>query len=290
MNTIAVFGNTYQDGCAPLLRQLFEGLNRRVSLTFEPEYHAYLTGLLGSDSVVARCSTFHGAVEADLALSVGGDGTFLHAANHICPAPTPIMGINAGHLGYLSAAPLAEAQQIVDDILRNRYIVEPRAMLAVSGDGLPLPARPYALNEVALLRQDTASMITVDARLDGEQLASYQGDGLIVATPTGSTAYSLSAGGPILAPSAQSWVITPVAPHSLTMRPLVVSADTRIELTMRSRSATGSLSIDGRSLPMRSGSTITIARAPHVINVVRLHRHTFIDALRQKLLWGAAGV
>lgn len=288
---IAVFGNTYQGGYAAELKNLFSGLVKTVGakLIFDARYQSYLKSLLGPNTIVDTADTIGAHLEADLVLSIGGDGTFLHTANSVCPTETPIMGINAGHLGYLSAAPLVEVDKIVEDIAKGLYKVEPRAMLAVNSDSLRLPAKPFALNEVALLRQDTASMITVDSRLDGEPLASYQGDGLIVSTPTGSTAYNLSAGGPILAPNVASWVITPVAPHSLTMRPLVVNADTRIELNISSRSATVSLSIDGRSWPIHTGSRITIARAPHCTNVVRLTRHTFIDTLRNKLLWGAAG-
>ncbi len=293
MKRIAIFGNSYQSAYTDLLRRLFSGLTNEIGarLSFEQSYRSYLLGILGNDPIVCVSDvlTTSPTIEADLVLSIGGDGTFLHTANSVSPTGIPIMGINAGHLGYLSAAPLSEVDEIIDDIAAGRYIVEPRAMLNVASDSLRLPPRPYALNEVTVMRQETASMISVEARLNGECLGTYKGDGLIISTPTGSTAYNLSAGGPILAPDVANWIITPVAPHSLTMRPLVVSADTRIDLTVTSRSTTISLSIDGRSWAISNGAQLTIDRAPHLTNVVRLRRHTFIDTLRNKLLWGAAG-
>lgn len=288
---IAIFGNTYQGAYAEQLRRFIDGLSRcaGIELEFEPSYRDYLLGILGPGSlppVHRQCCL----PEADLVISIGGDGTFLHAANSVGEAQTPIMGLNAGHLGYLSAAPLSAVDKVVGDITSGRYIVEPRAMLQVSTpDKRRLPRRPFALNEIAVMREGSASMISVDVRLDGEPLATYLGDGLIIATPTGSTAYNLSAGGPILGPNARSWVITPVAPHSLTMRPLVVSDSTRIDITARSRSNTFTVAIDGNPWTLPTGASLAVTRAPYVTNVVRLPGHTFIDSLREKLLWGAAG-
>lgn len=285
---ISIYGNSYQDAYAEALKALFGALaGSGMELSFEPQYRKYLERLLGT--VYGREATAAATESADLVISIGGDGTFLHTANHVGQSGVPVMGLNAGHLGYLAAAPLTEVAELVADITGRNYIVEPRAMLAVDCRKHSISSRPFALNEVALLRQDTASMIAVDAWLDGEQLALYEGDGLIVATPTGSTAYSLSAGGPILAPTAPNWVITPVAPHSLTMRPLVVSDSTVIELTGRSRSASVALTLDGRATLLPTGASVEIRKADHALNVVRLKRHTFIDTLRQKLLWGAAG-
>lgn len=159
-------------------------------------------------------------------------------------------------------------------------------MLSASCKTCRLQHRPFALNEAAILRQDTGSMISVDTFVDGFQLATYMGDGLIISTPTGSTAYNLSVGGPIIAPSASNWVITPVAPHSLNMRPLVLSDDAIIELVPRSRSNTFTLSLDGNARSLSVGSRLRLSKAPFVTNVVRLHNHTFADTLRSKLLWG----
>lgn len=159
-------------------------------------------------------------------------------------------------------------------------------MLAASCDSHKLPARPYALNEAAILRQDTGSMISVDTFVDGIPIATYLGDGLIISTPTGSTAYNLSAGGPIIAPNASNWVITPIAPHSLNMRPIVVGDDSVIEVIPRSRSNTFAISLDGNTRNLPVGSRIRFSKAPFATNVVRLPHHTFADTLRSKLLWG----
>lgn len=288
---IAIFGNTYQGAYADELSRFFDSLSRcaDMELEFEPTYRHYLLGILGPRSL-PPARTECCPDEADLVISIGGDGTFLHTANSVGEAQTPIMGLNSGHLGYLSAAPITDVDKVVADITSGHYIVEPRSMLQVSTpDKRRLPRRPFALNEIAVMRAGTASMIAVDTSIDGEPLATYLGDGLIIATPTGSTAYNLSAGGPILAPNAPSWVITPVAPHSLTMRPLVVSDRTRIDITARSRSNTVTVAIDGNPWTLPAGASLTMTRAPYVTNVVRLPGHTFIDSLREKLLWGAAG-
>lgn len=285
---IAIYGNAYQGEFADALRQLFTALGERdgIELEFERSYFEYLSEALHE---FAPGKTFREAdpAAADLVISIGGDGTFLHAASAVGAAETPIMGLNAGHLGYLSAAPVTAVGKVVADITQGDYLVGPRTMLQVSCP--EIEGHPCALNEVAVMRQATDSMIAVDAFIGSEPLATYLGDGLIIATPTGSTAYNLSVGGPILAPSAPSWVITPVAPHSLTMRPLVVSNNTCITLAGYSRSEHYSLAVDGHAYTLPAGTKVEITRAPYVTNVVRLPGRTFIDSLREKLLWGAAG-
>ena len=254
-------------------------------MAIDSVYRDYLAGII--PDAVAGARTFTGEeFNADLAVSIGGDGTFLHTANRIGSRQTPIMGLNSGHLGYLSAAPMDSLESILGDIAADRYIVEPRTMLEASCDTHRIQRRPYALNEAVVLRQDTGQMIAVDTYVDGCQIASYEGDGLIVATPTGSTAYSLSAGGPIIAPTAANMVLTPLAPHSLNMRPLVVSDTAVIELVPKARSSTFTLSLDGATRPLPVGTRVRLAKAPFVTNVVKLRHHTFADTLRSKLLWG----
>ncbi len=287
MKEIIVFGNSYQGAHAEQLHDFFTELLHRddIRLSFDRSYRDYLAaiipGVLGNVPVIDGFDFY-----ADLALSIGGDGTFLHTANRIGDKQIPIMGLNSGHLGYLSAAPIGDFHSAVRDIAESNYVVEPRTMLSASCKTSRLQQRPFALNEAAILRQDTGSMISVDTFVDGFQLATYMGDGLIISTPTGSTAYNLSVGGPIIAPSASNWVITPVAPHSLNMRPLVLSDDAVIELVPRSRSNTFTLSLDGNARSLPVGSRLRLSKAPFVTNVVRLHNHTFADTLRSKLLWG----
>lgn len=229
--------------------------------------------------------------EADLVLSIGGDGTFLRAARWIGERGYPILGINSGHLGFLADVTLERSEIIIGDIATMNFNIEERELLHVAVGGgnradVCLPPFPYALNEVAVLRDDTASMIKVDTRLDGEPLAIYQADGLLVATPTGSTGYNLSVGGPILAPSSKCWVVSPVAAHSLTMRPLVVSSGSVVELSVDSRVPVYRVSLDGRSVTVPLDTRLTISRAPFVTRIAHRRGHSFIDTLRSKLLWG----
>lgn len=289
MITIALFGSRHQDAHADALMRFIDTLGAHSSdirLTIEQRFCSYLEQSL---DIHPSADTFSRLDYApDLALSIGGDGTFLRVARIVGALGTPIMGINSGHLGYLSAASITECDTVVSDIINHRYSVEPRSLIAISSDCTDaLPDTLYALNEVAILRRDTASMISIDATLDDLPLATYRGDGLIVSTPTGSTGYNLSVGGPLVAPKTPCWIISPVAPHSLTMRPLVVNDTARLQLVSHSRSETYMLSIDGKATIMPERSALFISRAPFCINVVHRHGQTFAATIRTKLLWGS---
>lgn len=227
---------------------------------------------------------------ADFCFSIGGDGTFLRTARRVGTKEIPILGFNTGHLGFLAEHSINEAPEMVDRLLAGQYTIESRAILEGKGIGSKVKAGVsgwgFALNEIAILRQDTASMITVNTLLDGMPVASYQGDGLIVSTPTGSTAYNLSVGGPIVQPTAPCWVLSPIAPHSLTMRPLVVSDSHKIDISVESRTETYRVTLDGRSLILPIDVRLRLRRAPFVTKVVHTPDHNFIDTLRAKLLWG----
>ena len=227
---------------------------------------------------------------ADFCFSIGGDGTFLRTARRVAAKEIPIIGFNTGHLGFLAEQSIADAPRMVERLLNGDYIVESRSLLEGKGIGGKVKAGVsgwgFALNEIAILRQDTASMITVNANLDGMPVASYQGDGLIVSTPTGSTAYNLSVGGPIVQPTAPCWVLSPIAPHSLTMRPLVVADSHVIDITVESRTDTYRVTLDGRSLILPINVGLRLRRAPFVTKIVHTPNHNFIEILREKLLWG----
>lgn len=228
--------------------------------------------------------------EADLALSIGGDGSFLRAARWIGEREVPILGINSGHLGFLADVTLQQSDSVIDAIASMDLTIDSRRMLHVGLDAprgtAELPQFPYALNEVAVLRDETASMISVEATLDGLPLATYQADGLIVSTPTGSTGYNLSVGGPILAPTSDCWVVSPIAAHSLTMRPLVVNSRSVIDLRVSSRVPVYRLSLDGQSVTLPLDATIRLDRAPFVTRIAHRRGHNFVNTLRGKLLWG----
>jgi len=227
---------------------------------------------------------------ADFCISIGGDGTLLRTARRVGPKEIPIIGFNTGHLGFLAEHSICEAPAMVDCLLNGDYTIEPHSILEGKGVGGKIKAGisgwGFALNEIAILRQDTASMITVNAFLDGMPVASYQGDGLIVSTPTGSTAYNLSVGGPIVQPTAPCWVLSPIAPHSLTMRPLVVADSHVIDISVESRTDTYRVTLDGRSLILPIDVKLRLRRAPFVAKVIHSKNHNFVDTLRTKLLWG----
>lgn len=290
MKLIAIYGSGTPISDAGQLLGLLNMLAGLEGCEMVIEEH-YYEHLKQSGSVeLPAAPTFREApaTDADLALSIGGDGTFLSTVHKLAHTLTPVMGINSGHLGYLSAAEMSQAKEIAECISAGSYITEERSMLQVrvtDSAGKETHKR-YGLNEVAVLRRDTASMISVNATLDGHRLACYHADGLIVSTPTGSTAYNLSAGGPIAAPHTGIWVITPVAPHSLNMRPLVVADTSDITLELGSRSDTVLLSIDGNAIPIAASSAIHIVKAPLKVRVALLSGHNFIDTLRRKLLWG----
>lgn len=225
--------------------------------------------------------------EADMAISIGGDGTFLRTALKIGKKDIPIFGINAGRLGFLADVSEKELETAIEDILYGKYRIEKRSLLKLTTENKCFSGYDCALNEIAILKQDTASMITIHAIVNGDYLNSYEADGLIIATPTGSTAYSLSVGGPILTPTSSNFVISPIAPHSLTTRPLVVDDDCEITLDVVSRSGSFLISLDGRSEICPVGTRLTISKAEYYLNVIKRLNQTFFNTLREKLMWGA---
>lgn len=294
MIDIAIFGNTSQRTDAPALLSFLRALamrHDRLRLYVEPAFRKAL--IMSAPDLGPRLHYLNlinagsnSTERIHLALSIGGDGTFLTTARAVGPFGIPIMGINSGHLGYLAAAEIEQAHAIVSDIVDGNYTVSTRTAIEVTADGRRMPRASVALNEVAILRQDTASMITVHCRITGSPAVNYSGDGLVVSTPTGSTAYNLSAGGPLLDPSAPVWAITPVAPHSLSMRPLVVSNRNELAVNVSGRSSSYLLSIDGSAIHVPVDCSLMLRKAPYDIYVAMRHDYNFIDTLRQKLGWG----
>jgi NAD+ kinase len=282
---VAIFGKQYNYSDRSIMQRLFATLERwSCEVCIESEF----ANMMRSDELLclpATCTIENNNFEADIALSIGGDGTFLHTALCVGSKGIPILGINTGHLGFLADLSGDDVDVELEAILQGNYVVENRSLLHVDAEGLG-DMWPYALNEVAFLEQDSASMIAISAYIDGEFFNTYKADGLVVATPTGSTAYALSAGGPILVPQAANWVLAPVAPHSFTVRPLVVNDDVEITLQVSCRTGKFLLSCDGRSLPMCANEQVTLRRAPFSIKVVKGNGHSFSKTLRNKLMWG----
>ena len=224
---------------------------------------------------------------ADLAISIGGDGTFLNAAARIGSKCIPILGINAGRLGFLADISPEKICSAINAVIKREYDIEYRSVIEAKVCGADLDIVPFALNEVAVLKHDNSSMIEIETYVNGHLLNNYQADGLIVATPTGSTGYSLSVGGPIIEPKSKSFVISPVASHSLTTRPVILCDDAEIELSVKSRSKNFMISVDGRSQSLHDTTTIKLCRAKYSVKVIKMRDTHFYDTLRNKMMWGA---
>lgn len=219
--------------------------------------------------------------DTDILLSIGGDGTFLSAACMAAPRGIPVLGVNLGRLGFLSES---RPEDVADALLSGAFSVEMRTMLEVDR-GCAGEGTVHALNEVSVSRVGS-SMLGIDVQIDGNSLPTYWSDGLLVSTASGSTAYSLSVGGPICTPSAQVMIVAPVAPHNLNVRPLVIPDDSRISISFKSRDKKVLLAVDGRNVTVPSDTVITVAKSPYSLKKVRLGGSNFINALRSRLLWG----
>jgi len=222
----------------------------------------------------------------DFALSVGGDGTFLTTVAAIGRNNLPILGINCGHLGFLAEVQTQDVDQIMDQLIRGDYTIEQRPLLTVTPSERDHIPAPNALNEVAVLKQGLSSMISIETRLNGELLHTYEADGLIIATATGSTAYNLSVGGPLMMPQTRGILLSPIASHSLNVRPLVVPDDWQIDLSVKSRNGSYMVSVDGRSQIFNDDTTLHVKKAPYTVKVVQTGENDFIHSLKAKLSWG----
>ncbi len=283
----ALFGNEYQARKSLAIEQVLNSLaKRKAEVIVERKYLNFL--LSHFHLPIGADKAFDGQdFTADFAVSLGGDGTLLTAASCVAEKQMPIVGINVGRLGFLADIAPEEFPQIIDEIYAGKVRTERHTAIEIQTEGEPLSGIPYALNDIALLKRDHASMISINAAIDRMPVASYQADGLIVSTPTGSTAYNLSNGGPIMAPDTANLCLTPVAPHSLTLRPIVVSDQSEITLTVESRSHNFLVAIDGRSEPLSQGTVVKIRKAPFPILIVKRSGHQYFDTLRTKLMWGA---
>ena len=282
----ALFGNIYQTKKSASIQKVLACLSEHdAEIYVDKEYYDFLT--LDQRIGVEANGIFEGNdFQADFVISMGGDGTFLKAASRVREKMIPILGVNMGRLGFLADVSPSEIEQCVKALYADDFAIENRALIKVETDGEPLEGYPCALNDVAILKRDTASMISVRANINGEYLTTYQADGLIVATPTGSTAYSLSNGGPIVAPQSGIICLTPVAPHSLNVRPIVIPDTAEITLSVESRSHNFLVAIDGRSEKCLEGTTLTIRRAAHNIKIMRLFGRNYYSTLREKMMWG----
>lgn len=283
----AFFGNEYQPEKSAFFSRIIDELKARgAEVCIDGTFYDFLRSETHAD--LAACDVFEGDdFEADFAMSIGGDGTFLKAAGKVAAKQVPLIGVNTGRLGFLADILPGEATEAIDAVHHGHYELEAHTMIQIEAEGETIGVNPYALNDIAILKRDDASMITIRASVNDDYLVTYQADGLIVATPTGSTAYNLSNGGPIMIPTTDILCITPVAPHSLNIRPIVINDDSVVTLTVESRSHHFLAAIDGRSEKLKEGTKVTIRKAPFSIQFVKRLNQRYFSTLREKMMWGA---
>lgn len=284
----ALLGNVYQTKKNQFVAEILTKLiNLGVRISIEKDFANFIQNELGLD--VNSFETFDKETideHTDVAISIGGDGTFLGTASKIGNRNIPIIGVNTGRLGFLADVSPQLIDYSFEALIKGDYIIEERNTLEIKINGKRSDFYPYALNEAAILKHDISSLIEITTYIDNKFLTTYLADGLIVSTPTGSTGYSLSVGGPILAPESDTFCIAPVAPHSLSVRPVVVRNDVEIRMEVASRTNSFLLSCDGRSESLSVDSIITVSKAPHTIKVVKIQHKDFFNTLRDKLMWG----
>lgn len=285
--TFAIFGNSFQPRKSQSLMRVLDFLRSKgASIIFDHTFYDFLTAEQNQE--LGEVGTFEGDdFNADYVISMGGDGTFLKAAVRVGIKSIPLIGINMGRLGFLADVLPGEVETALQAVLEGNYNIEEHTAIQISTNGGDFDGCHYALNDIAVLKRDIASMIGIHTSIDGSFLVNYQADGLIVSTPTGSTAYSLSNGGPIIVPQTRTLCLTPVAPHSLNIRPIVISDSSTVTLEVESRSHNYLVAVDGRSYTMHEGSTVTISKAPFVTRIVKPNGRRYFSSLRDKMMWGA---
>ena len=295
--TIAIFGNALKANTLTEVRHILQFMTERgvhVMLSQElrqeldlREYPSFPENWDGEK----QPENIYGE-PIDFALSVGGDGTFLTSAAAIGNKNIPILGVNCGHLGFLAEVQTNDLDAILNQLVAGQYTIEQRSLLNLSiidKDGIMregLIMSPNALNEIAILKQGLTNMLTIETKVNGELLHTYHSDGLVIATPTGSTAYNLSIGGPLMVPQSRGIILTPIAPHSLTVKPLVVPDDWKFDIRVTSRYDSYMVSVDGRSQSLSTDMSLHIERATYTVKVVQIGDNSFLKSLRNKLNWG----
>lgn len=289
---IAIHGRNFKEETKPFVQSMFDTLaQKNIDIQISESYQQFL-----SEVGVAHTSNLFYAdnsslFEADLVFSLGGDGTLLDAVTHVGDREIPILGINTGRLGFLATVSPDKIQEGLAEIFAGNYSIDPRTLVSISSSLNDEPLDifngvNFGLNELGIMKTDSSSMIMVRAYLNGEFLNTYWADGLIIATATGSTGYNLSVGGPLVMPSSDIFVIAPMSPHNLNVRPLVVSTDVVLDFEIESRSSNCLISLDARSKVVHSNVKIRMEREKFKANIIKLSGTNFLNTLRSKLNWG----
>lgn len=286
---IAIYSQKYKSDYNKVLNIIFQDLIKNQDIIYvEQKLWTDFSIKNAFDYSVATFSSVDDLDNSfDLMLTIGGDGTILRAITYIQHWQIPILGINAGRLGFLATVTQSEVEQVFAKIRKGDYHIEERTLLqALNQDNTPVSEMNFALNEITIVRKNTTSMITIETHLNDQYLTSYWADGLIISTPTGSTGYSLSCGGPVMMPDSGCFVLTPIAPHNLNARPLIISDDKQVALKVSSRQQHYFVSFDARlkSLPCRT--TLIVKKADFNLRMIQINDRNFLMTLRNKLLWG----
>ena len=287
---IALLGSKYPEHFSKYIQHLIKKLeNEHVKLIIEEEFYSFLKKNIRFKKTHQTFNTQEGLKGddyTDFLFSIGGDGTLLKAVTYIKDSDIPILGINTGRLGFISSISADQIEDAVNDIIKNRYTINERTLLELKTNNNLFKETNFALNEVAVSKKDTSSMIRVDAFVDNDFLNTYWADGLVISTPTGSTGYSLSCGGPIIMPGTNNIIITPNAPHNLNVRPIVIDDNSIIKLKVEDRDQLALVSLDSRSRSFDSSTELIIKKANFKIKLVQPQNNSFTTTIRNKLMWG----
>jgi NAD+ kinase len=286
--TIAIFGSPYPEHFSKYIQHLIKKLEtEHINLIIEEEFSIFLENNIRFNKSISTFNSYETLKnKADFLLSIGGDGTLLKAVTYVRESEIPIMGINTGRLGFISSISADQIDDAITDILKGNYKINERTLLELGSDKNLFKEKNFALNEVAVSKKDTSSMIRIDAYVDDEFLNTYWADGLVVSTPTGSTGYSLSCGGPIIMPGTNNIIITPNAPHNLNVRPIVIDDNSVVKLKVEDRDQLALVSLDSRSRAFDSETELIIKKANFKVRLVQPQNNSLIKTIRHKLMWG----
>tara|TARA_X000001036_G_scaffold436096_1_gene478590 strand:- start:473 stop:1351 length:879 start_codon:yes stop_codon:yes gene_type:complete len=286
--TIAIFGNPYPQHFTKYIQHLIKKLeNEHIKIIIEEKFNTFLQKSIRFTTKVDTFESYESLRNtADFLFSIGGDGTLLKAVTFVRDSNIPIMGINTGRLGFISSISAGQIDDAINDILKENYDISERALLELNSENKLFKDNNFSLNEVAISKKDTSSMVRIDAYVDDEFLNTYWADGLVVSTPTGSTGYSLSCGGPIIMPGTNNIIITPNAPHNLNVRPIVINDNSIIKLKVEDRDQLALVSLDSRSRAFDSDTELIIKKSDFKIRLIQPQNNSFASTIRNKLMWG----
>lgn len=286
--TIALYARPVKDNHADYVKTLSTRLDKEnITLTVHSTYYAFLKKEFGFNLDIATFTTHTDlrAQKADYLISLGGDGTMLETVELVRESGIPVLGVNTGRLGFLASVYKEDFTAAITKLITKNFTLDPRALLELQSP-TDLFELNVALNECTLVKKDSSSMMSIDVDVNGVFLNSYWADGLIISTPTGSTAYSLSCGGPLIEPGSESFILTPIAPHNLNVRPIVISSDSTLTLKIRGRDKQNIISLDSRMATLQTEQQVILKKAGYKFNLINLDGQHFFNTLRNKLMWG----